>query len=149
MWKKINLALVLGLALSPSAAMAEGLFNPFAGLVDGIAQGMAQGLAVTEDISLSSSTDTGGVTGGNVVIGNSFAADEVRQSAYTDGSVVMAMDLNGSNNLQAVNLVKNETAVLVMQGTAVAAGLNISSSDNDYSVQAANLITTCNGAECE
>lgn len=145
MWKKINLALMLGLALSPPAAMAEGLFDPFAGIVEGI----AQGLAVTEDISLSSSTDTGGATGGNVVIGNSFAADEVRQSAYTDGSVVMAMDLNGSNNLQAVNLVKNETAVLVMQGTAVGAGLNVSSSGSAYSVQAVNLITTCNGAECE
>jgi len=145
MWKKINFALVLGLALTPSAAMAEGLFDPFAGIVEGIAQGMA----VTEDISLSSSGDTGGVTGGNVVIGNSFAADEVRQSASTDSGVVLAMDSTGSNNFQAVNLVQNETAVLVMQGTAVGAGLDISSSGNTYSVQAVNLITTCNDVNCE
>ena len=149
MWKKINLAMVLGLALSPPAAMAEGLFDPFAGIVEGIAQGMAQGLAVTEDINMSSSGDTGGVTGGNVVIGNSFAANELRQSAYTDGNVVMTMDSNGSNNRQAVNLIQNETAVLAMQGTAVGAGLSISSSTNDYSVQAVNLITTCNGTDCE
>lgn len=145
MWKKINFALMLGLALSPSAAMAEGLFDPFAGIVEGIAQGMA----VTEDISLSSSGDTGGVTGGNVVIGNSFAADEVRQSASTDSSVVMTMDSIGSNNFQAVNLVQNETAVLVMQGAAVGAGLDIQSSGNTYSVQAVNLITTCTGDNCE
>lgn len=145
MWKKINFALMLGLALSPSAAMAEGLFDPFAGIVEGIAQGMA----VTEDISLSSSGDTGGVTGGNVVIGNSFVADEVRQSASTDSSVVMTMDSIGSNNFQAVNLVQNETAVLVMQGAAVGAGLDIQSSGNTYSVQAVNLITTCTGDNCE
>lgn len=148
MCKKINLALVLGLALSPTAAMAEGLFDPFAGIVEGIAQGMAQGVAVTDDIAMSSSGDVGGATGGNVVIGNSFAAHEVRQSASTDNNVVMAMD-EGSNNHQAVNLVKSETAVLVMQGAAVGAGLSIGSSGSDYSVQAVNLITTCNGADCE
>ncbi|MGR0481315.1 MAG: hypothetical protein ACTFAK_00890 [Candidatus Electronema sp. VV] len=148
MWKKINLAMVLGLALSPPAAMAEGLFDPFAGIVEGIAQGMAQGLAVTEGIEMSSSGDVGSATGGNVVIGNSFAANEVRQSASTDSNVAMTMNL-GSNNRQAVNLVQSEAAVLVMQGTAVGAGLNIGSTDSDYSVQAVNLITTCNGADCE
>ncbi len=148
MCKKINLALVLGLALSPTAAMAEGLFDPFAGIVEGIAQGMAQGVAVTDDIAMSSSGDIGSATGGNVVIGNSFAANEMRQSTSTDSNVVMTMGM-GSNNHQAVNLVKSETAVLVMQGAAVGAGLSIGSSDSDYSVQAVNLITTCNGADCE
>ena len=145
MWKKINFALVLGLALSPTAAMAEGLlFDPFEGIVEGIAQGMA----VTEDITLASSGDVGSSTGGNVVIGNSFATHDMRQSAVTDGSLVMAMDM-GSNNRQAVNIVQSETAVLAMQGTAIGAGLNITSTENDYSVQAVNLITTCNGADCE
>ncbi len=148
MWKKINFALMLGLALSPPAAMAEGLFDPFAGIVEGIAQGMAQGLAVTDDITMSSSGEIAGSSGGNVVIGNSLGSDAVKQSASTEGGLALAMDAS-SNSQQAVNLVRSETAVLAMQGTAVGAGLNISSTGNTYSVQAVNLITTCNGEDCE
>jgi len=142
MWKKISFVAMLGLSLSPSAAMADGLFNPFEGIVDGIAQELA-----APNLTFASNYDVGGRLGGNVVVGNGMPA--VKQSVAVDGDLSLEMHASKENTAQAVNLHKGDVAVMVMQGTAVAGAASMLSSNSEHSTQAFNLVTACGTAGCE
>jgi hypothetical protein len=149
MWKKISLVMALGLACCPEAAMAESLFDPFAGIV----QGIAQNLVVSGDkLAVESSYDEGGVTGGNVVIGSTSSIssnDEVLQIASTDNGIDLAMNVSTGAS-QGVNVLKGgEVAVLAMQGAAISGTANITSNTSVNSVQGINLVTSCGSSGCE
>lgn len=147
MWKKISFAMALGLACCPAAAMAESLFDPFAGIV----QGIAQNLAVSGDkLAVESSYDNGGVTGGNVVIGSasSTSSDEVRQNVSADNGVDLVMNVS-TGARQGVNVLKGEVAVLAMQGAAINGATSITSNTSVNSVQGINLVTSCGSSGCE
>ena len=144
MWKKMSIAIALGLFLSPSgvlAATTNAQFDPFAGIVAGIAQGMATG----ENFKTESNYDgdnagNGTRIAGNVIIGSPIA--EQQQVAVVDGTI--DLEMNGSiGTSQAVNLVVHdgEVPVLVMQGTSAGDSITMASSNADSSVQAINLVT--------
>lgn len=145
MWKKINLAMVLGLACCPGVALAE--FDPFAGLV----QGIAQNLVVSGDkLSVESNRDASGVSGGNVVIGSTFSTppDDVLQKASADTGVDLITSVS-TGERQGVNVLKGEVAVLAMQDAAVTGITKITSNSSTDSVQGINLVTACGSAGCE
>ncbi len=143
MWKKMSIAIVLGLSLAPSGVLAATTepFNPFAGIVEGIAQSMATGGDFTSESNYDGdTTGNGNRIAGNVIIGSSLP--EQRQVAVADG--VMTLSMNGSSGTsQAVNLVAHdgEVPVLVMQGTTVGESVNMESFNSEGSVQAVNLVT--------
>jgi hypothetical protein len=144
MWKKMSIAIALGLFLSPSgvlAATTNAQFDPFAGIVAGIAQGMAtSGDFTTESNYDGSATGNGNRIAGNVIIGSPIA--EQAQMAVVDGTIDFKM--NGSSGTsQAVNLIAHdgEVPVLVMQGTSAGDSITMASSNADSSVQAINLVT--------
>jgi hypothetical protein len=144
MWKKTSIVLALGLMWSPGSATAAGLFDPFAGIVNGIAQGLATGDAVELD---SNYDGQGTVMGGNVVIGNMFESPQ--QSADVGAHVVMD-NAAGDGVTQGVNVFKGEVAVLTMQGASIGGGVKmVSNSSKGSSVQGVNVITACGGAGCE
>ncbi len=142
MWKKTSIILALGLMWTPSSATAAGLFDPFAGIVNGIAQGLATG----DRLDMDSNYDQGTVMGGNVVIGNLIEAPQ--QSADVGGHVAMD-NAAGDGVTQGVNVFKGEIPVLVMQGSSVGGPVSmISNSSKGSSVQGINVITACSGTGC-
>jgi hypothetical protein len=143
MWKKISFAAVLGLCLSPPAAMAGTLFDPFEGIVEGI----AQELATTQDLSISSTYDNGSDQGGNVVVGNGLPGS--KQSASLAGDLAIDAVGGEGRTAQAVNLHRGEVQVMAMQATDVAGIATVSSSNSVNAIQGINLVTTCGAAGCE
>lgn len=143
MWKKTSIILALGLMWTPGSATAAGLFDPFAGIVNGIAQGLATG----DRLDMDSNYDQGTVMGGNVVIGNSF--ENPQQSADVGGGVGMD-NAAGEGVTQGVNVFKGEIAVLTMQGASVGGPVSmVSNSSKGGSVQGINVVTACGGTGCE
>jgi len=144
MWKKMSVAIVLGLSLSPSAVIAATTepFNPFASLVEGIAQSMAAGGQYSSESNYDGdATGNGNRMAGNVIIGSEI--DAQRQVAVVDGAVQLTMN-GSSGSANAVNYVKHnggaEVPVLIMQGATVATDVLMSSSNSENSEQGINVV---------
>jgi len=144
MWKKMSVAIVLGLSLSPSAVIgATTEFNPFAAITAGIAQSMAAGGDYTSESNYDGDATGSGIQmAGNVIIGSEM--DAQRQSAVVDGTV--SLTVNGSTNTaHALNYVKHnngtaEVPVLIMQGATIGDDVDMTSSNSQGSEQGINVV---------
>jgi hypothetical protein len=141
MWKKMSVAIVLGLALSPSASLAvDAPFNPFEGIVEGIAQSMISesSLAIESNYD-GAATGNGNRMAGNVIIGSSVA--EQKQAAAINSDVTLTIN-GGQETSQGINLIDQdgEVAVLMMQGAAIAGPVNMTSSNSEGGNQGINVV---------
>ncbi|CAK8723380.1 hypothetical protein GCAAIG_13160 [Candidatus Electronema halotolerans] len=142
MWKKMSVAIVLGLSLSPSAVMATTEpFSPFAGIVEGIAQSMAAGSYASESNYDGDTTGNGARMAGNVIIGSEM--DSQQQVAVVEGTVSLTMN-GSSDTAQALNYNKHnggtELPVLIMQGATISGGVEMASSNSQGSEQGINVV---------
>jgi hypothetical protein len=143
MWKKMSVAIVLGLSLSPSAVIGATTepFNPFADFAEGIAQSMAAGSYASESNFDGDTTGNGTRIAGNVIIGSEM--DKQQQIAVVDGTVSLAMS-GSDSSAQALNYNKHnggmELPVLVMQGATISGDVIMKSSNSDGSEQGINVV---------
>ncbi len=133
-------AFALALAV-PAASMAGNEKNiPRNNQFGGMATGIVQGLENGDDFSASSTDDTRGTQGGNVVKGN--VTKGILQGAYVGDDLDLEMT-GGKRNTQGLNVVSGKVTALVGQLGLVEEDIDMTSRGNEKSAQGVNVVNAC------